>query len=66
VRCAGNPADEADRMLRSGLISSQMLGFALMRFVWEIEPIASMSDASVIAAIAPTLQCYIDGDLSAR
>lgn len=57
-------ADERDRLVRSGLISSQLMGFALMRFVWKIEPVASMSDAEVIAALAPTLQRYIEGDLT--
>lgn len=56
-------ADEHDRLVRSGLISSQIMGFALMRFVWKIEPVASMKDDQAIAAIAPNLQRYIDGDL---
>lgn len=58
--------DDHDRLIRSGLISSQIMGFALMRFVWKIEPVASMSDEQAIAAIAPNLQRYIDGDLTAR
>jgi AcrR family transcriptional regulator len=57
--------DDRDRLLRSGLISSQMMGFALMRYVWKIEPIASMTDDEAIAAIAPNLQRYVDGDLTA-
>jgi AcrR family transcriptional regulator len=57
--------DERDRLIRSGLISSQMMGFALMRYVWKIEPVASMSDDEAIAAIAPNLQRYVDGDLTA-
>jgi AcrR family transcriptional regulator len=56
--------DERDRLIRSGLISSQMMGFALMRYVWKIEPIASMTDDEVIAAITPNLQHYVSGDLS--
>jgi AcrR family transcriptional regulator len=56
--------DEADRLKRSGLIASQLLGFALMRYVWKVEPIASMPDAEVLAAVAPNLQRYIDDDLS--
>jgi AcrR family transcriptional regulator len=56
--------DDGDRMVRSGLISSQMMGFALMRYVWKIEPIASMSAQEAVAAIAPNLQRYIEGDLS--
>ena len=56
-------ADERDRLIRSGLVSSQMMGFALMRYVWKVEPIASMSDDEAIAAIAPNLQRYVSGDL---
>ena len=47
-------ADEHDRLVRSGLVSSQMMGFALMRYVWRIEPVASMPEHDLIAAIAPT------------
>jgi AcrR family transcriptional regulator len=57
--------DERDRLMRAGLVGSQTIGFALMRYVWKIEPIASMSDDEVLAAVAPNLQRYIDGDLSA-
>ena len=59
-------SDERDRLTRSGLVSSQMMGFALMRYVWKIEPVASMSDEEVIAAIAPNLQHYVNGDLTAE
>src|ERR1700742_1777842 len=57
--------DEHDRLIRSGLIASQMMGFALMRYVWKIEPTASMTDAEAISAIAPNLQRYVNGDLTA-
>ena len=57
-------ADERDRLLRAGLVASQTIGFALMRYVWRVEPVASMTDDEVLAAIAPNLQHYIDGDLS--
>jgi AcrR family transcriptional regulator len=58
-------SDERDRLTRSGLVSSQMMGFALMRYVWKIEPVASMPDDEVVAAIAPNLQHYVNGDLTA-
>jgi len=57
--------DEHDRLMRSGLISSQIVGFALLRYVWKIEPIASMAEDEVLEAVAPNLQRYIEGDLSA-
>ncbi|WP_319432598.1 TetR family transcriptional regulator [Mycobacterium sp. RTGN5] len=56
-------ADESDRMKRSGLISSQIMGLAMMRYIWKIEPVASLSEDEIVAAIAPNLQRYIDGDL---
>ena len=58
-------SDERDRLTRSGLISSQMMGVALMRYVWKIEPVASMPVDEVVAAIAPNLQHYVNGDLTA-
>jgi hypothetical protein len=48
---------------RSGLISSQIMGLAMMRFVWKIEPVGSMTDDQLVAAVAPNLQHYIEGDL---
>ncbi|MFZ1175973.1 MAG: TetR family transcriptional regulator [Mycobacterium sp.] len=56
--------DEDERLRRSGLIASQLIGFALLRYVWKIEPIASMPDDAVVAAIAPNLQRYVDGDIT--
>ena len=55
--------DEAGRQTRSGLISSQIMGLAMMRYVWRIEPIASMSKDALVAAVAPNLQRYISDDL---
>jgi AcrR family transcriptional regulator len=57
-------ADERDRRIRSGLVSSQIMGLAMMRYIWQIEPVASMSDDELVAAIAPNLQRYIEGDLT--
>ncbi len=56
-------ADEADRVKRSGLIASQLIGLAMMRYVWKIEPIASMTEDEVLAAVAPNVQRYVDGDI---
>ncbi|BBY02747.1 TetR family transcriptional regulator [Mycobacterium seoulense] len=57
-------ADEDERLRRSGLIATQLIGFALLRYVWKIEPIASMPDDQVVAAIAPNLQRYVEGDIA--
>ena len=53
---------EDERLLRSSLIAAQLMGLAFMRFVWKIEPLASMDD-DIVAAIAPTIQRYLDGDI---
>jgi hypothetical protein len=58
--------DETDRLWRSGLIASQLIGFALIRYIWKIEPVASMSEDDVVAAVAPNIQRYIDSDLLAK
>ena len=55
---------EKERVTRSGLIASQLLGLGLMRYIWQVEPIASMSDDEVIAAVGPTIQRYIDDDIA--
>lgn len=57
-------ADEDERLRRSGLIATQLIGFALLRYVWKMEPIASMSEDQVVAAIGPNLQRYVEGDIS--
>lgn len=53
-----------DRLVRSSLIAFQLLGFGLMRYVWQIEPVASMSEEKILAAIAPGIRRYIDDDIS--
>ncbi|MDQ2635858.1 MAG: TetR family transcriptional regulator [Actinomycetota bacterium] len=55
--------DDEDRKVRSGLISSQIMGLAMMRYIWKIEPIASMSQDEIVAAVAPNLQHYISGEI---
>lgn len=55
---------EADRLVRSGLISSQLMGLAMMRYIWRIEPLASMTDDEIVTAVAPNLQHYIAGDIA--
>jgi AcrR family transcriptional regulator len=55
--------DDRDRGVRSGLISSQIIGLALMRYVWHIEPVASMTDDELVTAVAPNLQRYVSGVL---
>lgn len=50
---------------RVTLAASQLFGLALLRYILRIEPLASADHASVIAAVAPTIQRYLAGDLDA-
>jgi AcrR family transcriptional regulator len=56
--------DDRERLLRSSLIASQLMGLAFMRFIWRIEPLASMSDDEVVRFIGPTIQRYLTGDVT--
>jgi AcrR family transcriptional regulator len=56
--------DESERAMRAGLVSTQLMGLAFVRYVWKVEPIASMPDDEIVAAVAPNLQHFIDGDIA--
>ena len=56
--------DVPDAALRANLVGSQMAGLAMVRYVIALEPIASADHATVVAAVGPTIQRYLVGDLS--
>lgn len=60
VTAAFSPDRQA---LRATLLASQVMGLAMARHVAQLEPLASTDDDTVIAAVAPTLQGYLTGDL---
>jgi AcrR family transcriptional regulator len=53
-----------ERLLRASLTASQVVGVVMMRWVWEIEPLASLPDDELVALVAPTIQRYLTGRLS--
>ena len=55
--------DEPERLARSSLIGSQLMGLAFMRYVWKIEPIATMTEDDLVTAIAPTIQRYLTSNI---
>lgn len=55
--------DDAD--LRASLVSSQVVGLLTARHIVGIEPLASLPAETIAAAIAPNLQRYLTGPLSA-
>jgi AcrR family transcriptional regulator len=49
--------DEPKRRL--ALVASQMIGLVMLRYVLEVEPLASMDTEQLVASYAPTLQRYL-------
>ena len=49
--------------LRTTLAGSQLVGLGVIRYVLKVEPLASADVETVVAAIAPTLQRYLTGDV---
>lgn len=52
-----------DAPLRATLVGSQFVGLAIMRFIGRLEPLASASVDDLVAAIGPTVQRYLTGDI---
>jgi AcrR family transcriptional regulator len=62
VRAAGL-ADHAEGRYRAALVGSQVVGLGFTRYLLRLEPIASASTEDLVAAIGPTVQRYLTGDL---
>jgi len=58
ARVAPDPAEAATR---AGLIATQVLGFALCRFVLRLPPVVALDHDAAIAWLAPTVQRYLTG-----
>jgi AcrR family transcriptional regulator len=56
--------DPAERALRGSLVATQIAGLAMMRYVIRLEPVASAEPETLVAAIGPTVQRYLTGDLA--
>jgi AcrR family transcriptional regulator len=56
-------ADRAEFATRAGLISSQLLGLALCRYVLKVPPVVAMTPEQIVKGVGPTLQRYITGRL---
>ncbi len=55
--------DPAEAELRTALVASQISGLAVTRYVLKVEPLASAPAEVLVAAIGPTVQRYLTGDL---
>ncbi len=56
--------DEPER--RMPVVASQMMGLIFMRYLLQVEPIASMEPDELVATFAPTIQRYLTGPLPAE
>ncbi len=57
---------QVDRpMLRASLTGSQLIGVAVARYLVRAGPLVEASTEEIVAAVAPTLQRYLTGDLPA-
>ena len=53
----------AEREARGALAASQLIGLVMARYVLKVEPLASASPESLVAAIGPNVQRYLTGDV---
>ncbi|TFV63117.1 UNVERIFIED_ORG: TetR/AcrR family transcriptional regulator [Bacillus sp. AZ43] len=56
------PAGE--RESRGALVASQLIGVVMGRYVLKVEPLASADPEWLVAAIGPTLQRYLTGEVA--
>lgn len=56
--------DDPQQEVRSMLLASQLSGLTMMRHIAKIEPMASIDTETLVTAVAPTLQRYINGDIN--
>jgi AcrR family transcriptional regulator len=59
ARRLGSP----DARLRATLVGSQLVGLAMARYIVKAEPLASTPAAVIAAAVGPTVQRYLTGDI---
>jgi AcrR family transcriptional regulator len=55
------PAAEAEA--RGSLVASQLIGVVMTRYVLRVEPLASASPDELVAAVGPTVQRYLTGEV---
>jgi AcrR family transcriptional regulator len=56
--------DDDERVIRASLAATQIVGLAMMRYVWKVGAIATIPADQAIALVAPTVQRYLNGKLT--
>ena len=59
----GHGADPAGARYRAALVASQVVGLAVTRYVLGLEPLAAADLDTLVAAVGPTVDRYLTGDL---
>ncbi|MGY1649866.1 TetR/AcrR family transcriptional regulator [Geodermatophilus sp. SYSU D01119] len=54
----------AEAEARGALTASQLIGVVMARYVLRVEPLASASAEELVAAVGPTVQRYLTGDVA--
>jgi len=49
--------------MRAGLVATQIMGFAITRYVLKVPPVVAMNREQIVQLLAPTMQRYVAGDL---
>jgi AcrR family transcriptional regulator len=63
VASVAGEADPEGAPFRAAMIASQMLGLAVTRYVLQFGPVATASQQELVAAIGPTIDRYLTGDV---
>jgi AcrR family transcriptional regulator len=63
VASVAGQADAEGAPFRASMIASQILGLAVTRYVLQFGPVATASQAELVAAIGPTIDRYLTGEL---
>ena len=58
--------DDPDADVRAGMISTQLLGIALTRYVLRLPPVAALDAETLIAVVTPVLQQFLTAPVPAR
>jgi AcrR family transcriptional regulator len=56
--------DDAEGRYRAALVASQVIGLGFARYVLWLEPLAAADAEDLVAAIGPTVQRYLTGDIA--
>ncbi|WP_236830557.1 TetR family transcriptional regulator [Blastococcus sp. KM273128] len=56
-------ATPEERTARGALVASQLIGVVMARYVLRVEPLATATPEELVAAVGPTVQRYLTGEV---